>query len=228
MDVALLAVNRDTEVTSPIVWGLDIARLGGDEFVIAKRHGNRVLPLKAWRELDANQLKNIVLREWRNTPDKEKPEIINVDEIGMGGPVLDALRARNLPVQGVNVQWRPTDVEHYYNTRAELCDAVNMELREGRLSLPDDDALVAQCASLRYEFMKGKLKILSKDDTRSKTAMKLKQGQMESDSPDRFDAVMLTYFMPPDSKQLDEDDDVFKQERRDKTDYDELAAHAEL
>lgn len=229
MDVALLSVERDTEVTRPIVWGLDIARLGGDEFVIAKRHGNKVLPLKAWRELDSNQLKNLVLREWRNTPEKDRPEIINVDEIGMGGPVLDALRARNLPVQGVNVQWRPTDVEHYYNTRAELCDAVNMELREGRLSLPDDDALIAQCASLRYEFFKGKLKILSKDDTRSKTALKLKQGQMESDSPDRFDAVMLTYYMPPESTQLDDgEDEVFKQERRDKTDYDEMEAHASL
>jgi hypothetical protein len=228
IDVALLAVDRDTEVTHPRVWGLDIARMGGDEFVIAKRHGNKVLPLKAWRELTATQLTNLVLREWTNTPLNERPEIINVDEVGMGGPVLDALRARNLPVQGVNVQWTPTDTEHYINTRAELCDTVNIELRDGRLSLPDDDALIAQCASLRYEFQKGKLKILSKDDTRSKTAVKLRQGQMESDSPDRFDAVMLTYYMPPASKQLEEEEDLEYKRSPNVGMYDEWEAHTGL
>ncbi len=167
------------------VWGLDVARFGSDDTVLCKRQGNRVLePLTVWRHRDLMQIAGLLLREYHDADDEDKPSEILIDSIGLGAGVLDRCRELNLPVRGVNVGASPSADGQYSRLRDELWWRVREWFAGRDVSIPDDARLVGELTSVQYSYTSaGKLLVESKDQMR-KRGLK---------SPDAADALVLTF-----------------------------------
>jgi hypothetical protein len=174
-----------------IYLGCDIARFGDDLSVVAIREANRIYELVVMQKLD-----NVdVSGEIQELARQYKPRYINVDSIGLGSGVVDILRSNGLPVNGVNVA-EPSKVEDdkgnklYANLRAELWWTVREQLNPKNpepLLLPMDDELLADLAAPIFRYnARGQIQIEPKEDTKKR----LKR------SPDRADAVILTFAIP--------------------------------
>jgi len=112
--------------------------------------------------------------------------VIRVDEIGVGGGVVDQAKQEGLPVIGVNVQVSSTKPEKFANLRSELWWKLREDLNPenpNALALPPDDTLASQLSSIKYRIVDsgGKIRVESKEEMR-KRGLK---------SPDRGDALML-------------------------------------
>lgn len=118
------------------------------------------------------------------------PEVIKVDEIGVGAGVVDRLSEEGFPVCGVNVGESAWDSEHFANRRSEIFWGLRERFKEGDISIPKEDGLLAdQLSALKFSYTpRGQVKIVSKEDMR-----KERQGNHHWTSPDRADALCLTF-----------------------------------
>jgi hypothetical protein len=183
------AVGRDVRASSedPIVWGLDVARFGDDRTCLAKRKKNKVLePIQSWRGLDLMQTAGIVTAMYRDTDEKERPDEIMIDSIGLGSGVLDRLRENGLPVRGVNVSESSSVNQKYFRLRDELWFAAREFFEDRSCSIPDDPELVTEITTPKYSILSsGKLQVEPKSEVKKRTLMK--------QSPDKADALILTF-----------------------------------
>lgn len=186
------AQERDGDVESavhPIEIGVDVARYGGDESVAYVRRGPVVLTCASWRGSDliasAGRVASLA-REYGAAR-------IKVDDIGVGGGVVDSLKDtlrgdKSVTVVGVNVGEKARDPENYFNLRSEIFQGLADRFKAGEISLPGEDpTLLAQLCALKKGFTpKGQMKLESKDDMRKRLP---KMG-----SPDRADALALSFY----------------------------------
>lgn len=191
-DLVEPALKRDVQVerTAPVVWGLDCARFGSNRSALAKRQTRILLePIRWWAKLDAEQLAAYVKLEWDSTPDWLRPLAICVDEIGMGGPILDRLRALGLPARGINVQETPAlqSVDRFKDLRTELWFKAKEWFAARNCKIPatyagpsKDNPFVKELTGEHFDFKggKGRARVLPKD---------------EKHSPDLADAFVLTF-----------------------------------
>jgi phage terminase large subunit len=187
MELLDLAMNRDVapSQTAPLVWGLDVARFGSDRSALCKRKGNAVLEsIKTWKNLDLMQLTGAVVAEYEILPPSERPQEILVDSIGLGAGVVDRLKELGLPARGINVSESPAMGNTYRNLKAELWHKAKAWLESRDCTMPKDESLIAELATVRYSFTSsGKIQIEGKDEIR-------KRGLA---SPDRADSFCLTF-----------------------------------
>jgi len=194
---ASAAVGRDIiqSPTTAVVWGLDVARFGMDRSALAKRQGRVLLePIRWWTGLDLMAVAAKVKVEYDATPPHLRPREINIDEIGMGGGVVDRLRELGLPVRGINVGESPATVneDKYVNLRTELWfkgkeffAGLNCSIPEYYKRPTNDDDLVGELTRTKYKYRPGKgNKIIAE----SKDELK-KRGFR---SPDIAEAFLLT------------------------------------
>lgn len=185
---AAMARWEDTEGQGSFELGVDVARYGSDLSVIAPRQGQKIFPLQVFSGKDTQEVTGEVLVAAR----KLKAKHIKVDVIGMGAGVVDPLKAANAPVVAVNVG-SASDVldddgnKVYLNLRAELWWALRGALdpkNSEPLALPPDEDLLGDLAAPTYKFTgKGQIQIEPKEETKKRLGH----------SPDRADAVMLTF-----------------------------------
>lgn len=187
MELLDLAMNRDVAPSqhAPLVWGLDVARFGSDRSALCKRKGNAVTEsIKTWKNLDLMQLTGAVVAEYEILVPSERPQEILVDSIGLGAGVVDRLKELGLPARGINVSESPAMGNTYRNLKAELWHKAKAWLESRDCTMPKDEALMAELATVRYSFTSsGKIQIEGKDEIR-------KRGLA---SPDRADAFCLTF-----------------------------------
>lgn len=179
------AVIRQVETTQfKPVWGLDVARFGDDQTALCKRRGNTVTePIKCWRGKDTMQTAGLIVDEWRQTDERDRPSAILVDVIGLGAGVVDRLRELGLPCRGINVGEAASASDRYMRLRDEAWFKAREWLMAGDCKLPDDQALIAELTAPHYRIeSSGKIKVESKDDLK-------KRGL---NSPDLADAFILT------------------------------------
>lgn len=159
--------------------GVDVARYGSSESVIYCLRGACVRLVSARRGEDTSRTSGRIIRALAD----EGAAYASVDEVGVGGGVVDALRASGYPVYGVSSSSSPNS-SRFANKRAEIYWGARELLRTGQLDLdPDDEALAEQLALIRYHINpSGKILIESKEDMR-------RQGRP---SPDRADAFVLS------------------------------------
>jgi hypothetical protein len=164
------------------IWAVDPARFGDDESALVKRAGLKVTEVSGIRKRDTMEVSGWISRQAK----KEKPDQIMVDVIGIGSGVYDRLNEQGFPVISVNVAERATDSEEYARLRDELWGKAKDALQEG-LSLPEDEELAGQLSAPRYKFdSAGRIVIESKADMKKRGV----------DSPDRADALCLTFYQP--------------------------------
>ncbi len=176
-----------------IILGVDVARFGGDESVIYPRQGMdaRSWPVQRFQGIDTVQLVGRVVervREFRALG--LKVAAINVDGGGVGGGVVDQLRALGYPVFEVGFGNKPTDTTTYRYKVDELWGLVREALKT-RLCLPR----IAETGSVGYDLkeqltqrqygytLTQKINLESKDELRKRLG----------GSPDVADGLALTF-----------------------------------
>lgn len=134
-EVVALARSRKVEPDggAPLVMGVDVARFGDDASVISFRQGRdaRVVPWQRYKGLDTQQLASRVA-EWA---DKVRPDAIFVDGGGVGGGVVDRLKALKYRVFEVQFGAKADDPVAYANRRSELWAKMREWLQTG--AIPD-------------------------------------------------------------------------------------------
>lgn len=168
----------------PIAWGLDVARDGADKSALAIREGRKVHSVEAFRETDTMRLCDMIAQKYNNT--KNKPDIICVDGIGMGAPVVDQLR-RMLGagmIADIKASEKALNEAKYRNKRAEMWGNMRDALESG-VDLPNDQALCEELVwpLAAYEKISERLMLEDKDAIRER----------HGGSPDKADALALTY-----------------------------------
>ena len=198
MDLAEGAADpeRDNAATlyDPLVMGVDVARFGDDASVIVLRRGPdaRNIPWVVLRGADTME----VAARVAIMADQYQPDMIFVDETGVGGGVVDRLRQLRYNVTGVNFSakadkgqnWQSGDI-HHANKRAEIWWSTREWLKRGMIPVNDPE-LLAELTAVEYGYV-------MKDGVDSillekKSDMKKRLGY----SPDKIDALATTFSHP--------------------------------
>lgn len=177
--------------TDPLVIGVDVARFGANESVIyfrKGRDGRSIQPLRL-RGLSTVELASKVAEVHA----RYRVDAIFVDGGGVGGGVVDNLRALRVPCFDVNFGSKPDGVgwsggvegERYANKRAEMWGLMRGWLKGGCIpALPE---LREQLTGPTYKFnLKNEIVLEAKEDM-------MKRGL---ESPDIADALALTFAYP--------------------------------
>lgn len=202
---------------TPFTLGVDPARLGPDRTAVVIRQGAVVRGFETWNGLDtmatAARVRDLAARLLADHAgpgfgDVAGVEAVLVDEVGLGGGVLDRLRETLPALEWVEVRgedrYRPRAVtrrpearafnaskaaglpERFRNLRAQAYWRLRKLLEEGALALPDGpdgEALAEELLSTRVRFgADGRTEIEGKD------ALKARLGR----SPDLADALVIS------------------------------------
>lgn len=168
------------------VLAVDVARYGDDETVFC------ILESK-----DIVRWELINLEHWRNKSLMEcvgkimdlqrvfKPDVITIDDVGMGGGVTDRLtesRIRVNPFNGAETCERNL----FFNKKAEAYFKLKDMIDRGYLKIMNDELLIDQLLTIKYRYRSDKTKMIVGKEEMRKEGIK---------SPDRADALsMAAYF----------------------------------
>lgn len=167
----------------PLLFGLDVARFGDDRSVLAIREGDSLTRTMVWEKLDTQQLAAHVLE----VANARKPTAVFVDGVGVGGGVVDRLRALKLKVFEVNAGAKAGQDRRYGNKRAEMWGRMKDWLGgRGVISEWDLD-LAAELTGPTYHFDPSNRIFLEKKEDMKKRGLR---------SPDVADALALTFAEP--------------------------------
>lgn len=164
-----------------LVMGCDISRGDGDSNSVSFRRGNdaRSIPSQQWKNRDTTYTVNRIAE----MIDKFQPDATCIDEDGVGGPVIDQLRARGYKIHGVRNGGKPTS-DRYADIRTEFW--VRMSEAMPNLCLPESKSLEDDLCGPEIDFQSDtsdKLKLESKE--------KMKKRGLHS--PDEGDSLGMTY-----------------------------------
>lgn len=179
-----LAMEREVhpDLGAPLLLGVDVARFGSDRSVLAFRQGRdaRTIPWQKYRGLDTVQLASRVAE----AASQFKVDAIFVDGNGVGGGVVDNLRAWRFHVIEVQAGGTANDQDKYLNKRAEMWGLMREWLGVGALA-PDPE-LSADLVGPEFSYHPVNNKIVLE----SKEVMRDKRGLA---SPDAAEALAMTF-----------------------------------
>lgn len=171
------AANRKIELIGGYAIGADIARYGDDRTVVYKRKGLTIVEQKILYTSSIPECFRVI---W-DMANKDPSIPIRVDDTGVGGGVTDMLREAGAKVYGISFNGTPLERNKY----TTIADEMWFEFPVDEASIPDDEELLDELTDRRY--------MLTKDDRRkveSKDDYKKRNGK----SPDKADALLLTYY----------------------------------
>lgn len=183
IEPVLRARKQEVETTNALIIGVDPARCGKDKSAIIRRKGRKAYNCESFSGLDTMQL----VGKLKVMIDKERPNKMFIDCIGIGAGVVDRLQEMGYEycVVGINVARSANNPDQFLNLRAELWHEMREWLNQDMpVEIPDDPELQKELCGLGYKYNSaGRLVIESKDDAR-------KRGMR---SPDKADSLMLTF-----------------------------------
>jgi hypothetical protein len=191
----LSARDRDIEVLGDTreVWGLDVGggKLGGDRSALARRRGKILVePVRAFKGYEPMQLVGAIHALWESLPPLRRPVDINVDAIGMGGPVAERLRELGLPARSINVSESPSIAKVYANLRTELWFKCRAWFEGRDVRIPAEDrSLVTELSTVQM----GKPTSGGLATIESKRSLRARLGRAGNRSPDLCDALVLSF-----------------------------------
>ena len=172
---AMQCVGNEMEenLESPLYLGVDVARYGEDDSIILPRRDNIIYPWDTFHGINTIDLAGHVSMTFQ----EEEADGIGIDEIGVGGPVVDWLHKHGLErvCFGINVSCKSSDLKKYDRLRDELWMRVRDKCIRGVYFFPDKivhragidvnigQELCNELASVGYDFNEhGGIKVESK------------------------------------------------------------------
>lgn len=181
--------NTGIEGSGAKILGVDVARFGDDFTILIRRHGRNCYNLEKFSNKDGIQIAGLIYERFN----KENFDYICIDIIGVGASVFDQLRnllpdsefsKRVIAVNAAETKslYLPSQ---YVNKRAEMWGQMKEWFSsELDVSIPRDSEFLSQLCSQRYDFKAhGKMALLSKKED-------------GLPSPDKADALSLTFALP--------------------------------
>jgi len=179
---------------------MDVARFGGDETVLGTFRKGHCLKMECWPKTSTSRCVDILSEAYHHRADKLKVARITVDEPGVGGGVVDSARREGLPITPYNGGGTmrtgsdpDDDVRMFSNRRSRDWWYVRrlMETKSRRIPdmayisgvLKDNEDLVNQLASVKYDYMNEKIKVETKKEMRERLG--------DHASPDRADVIIM-------------------------------------
>jgi len=197
------AVDREIKIDEeydPIIFGVDCAGMGEDSSVIIARQGGRVLSVDTYDKLRTDELANWVLLKLSEY-DSEEIGACFIDTIGIGAGVYDQVKKNFRKARAINVSESTSQKAKFQRLRDELWWKVKCLFEERLISIPNNEALIAELSSPKYgPDERGKIKVESKKKMRERGIK----------SPNIADALILTYAV---------NDAVFKHTRMNERPY---------
>lgn len=173
------AINKIIEAQGKKRLGVDIAR-GGNYNVFVLRYDNYAKILEKNRDPDlmatVGKVKKFMEEEGINQ------ENVSIDDVGVGGGVVDRLKEQNVKVKAVKAGEKAEDSNKFANLKAEAYwELRKWIIEKGALEKNED---FYQLSEIRYkENSSSQLKVESKEELRERGV----------GSPDVADALMLTF-----------------------------------
>jgi hypothetical protein len=167
--------------SAPIVVGVDPARFGADATVIAIRQGRDILAIRRFRGDDTMEVVGRVI----DVITEFSPQLVVIDEGGLGAGVVDRLKEQRYKIRGVNFGNKSIKPLMYGNKRAEMWGAMKEWLKTA--SIPKDRFLRSDLTGpMMKPDSKGTIFLESKKDMKSRGLA----------SPDAADAIAITFAFP--------------------------------
>lgn len=159
--------------------GVDVARYGDDNTEMYMRKGMKVIRHKELRKADTVLVANAV---W-DFVDRDDTIPIFID-VGYNPGVADMLKSMGANVVEINFGGEPEDKDRYGSTADELW--FNFPIEEAQI--PDDSDLMFQLSARQYGYdNKNRRRVEKKDEYKKRCGH----------SPDKADALLLTYYSGP-------------------------------
>lgn len=133
-----------------LICGVDIARGGDDNCMIGFRRGKDARSEKTYRipgEKSRDSMR--VISMLTMIFDRHKPDVIFVDETGIGGPIVDRLVQLGYPCVGIGFGHKADDEKHYSNKTAEMGARCRQWLIDGG-TIPDEPQLEEELTCRDY------------------------------------------------------------------------------
>jgi hypothetical protein len=170
----------------PKILAVDVARFGTNRTVPALRQGRYMRALAKWRGLSTDQTTERVIK----LIEEHKPDAVVIDEDGIGGAVVDQLRARDYDRRfGRNILYGfrggmpANDDRQYFNRRSEVWDKLRKFLAD-EADIDDDPEVEAELTGPEYGLDKHGRFMLEKKEDMEKRGL---------ESPDIGDAYAMTF-----------------------------------
>jgi len=178
------AVDREIE---PLDTDVDVVAIdvgaGSDPTILLHRRGPKVFPLQRIETPESEKLTGWILRQLFDI----EPAVVYVDIVGVGWGIEGNLRARTpFNIIGLGGAESTSEIERFHRLRDELFWKLREKFEFGHLSIPNDDELVGELTTIRYENerLDGKIKVESKKDMRKRGV----------ESPNKADALAMTEY----------------------------------
>ena len=190
-DDALISIDLVSEASTrivtpkdvsgmPVIIGVDVARFGSDSTVFIRRQGLAADTPRVMLGLDTIEVAGRLAAYM----DEVNADAVFIDA-GAGAGVIDYMRKLGRDVIEAPFGARANS-KLFVNKRAEMWTGMRDWLRAGG-SIPNDTALKTDLCAPRYEYdTAGRIKLESKDDLKERLGR----------SPDRADALALTFYAP--------------------------------
>lgn len=177
------AVEKEVSNEGDVVMAVDVARFGDDESCSITRQGDKVIWIESWSKCDLMETTGRIA----DLIKRLKPVETLVDVVGIGAGVVDRLKEQEFKVRGVNVGEAANNKE-YFNLRSEMYWQLAERFQQGRISIPNNQKLISQLASIRYKFKSDRQKAIESKDDMRKEGIK---------SPDQADALAMAFIEIP-------------------------------
>lgn len=175
------SLRRDQYEFAPVVLGVDVARFGDDSSCIVRRQGLAVFDPVEMHGFDTNKVVGHVVSEIN----KHNPDAIFIDA-GRGEGVIDGLRGLGYEVFEIPFGGNALNTKKFTNKRSEMWYLMAESINTG-LSLPTSVRLQTELTLPTYSYdSQGRIVLEKKKDIKERSG----------GSPDRADALALTYAMP--------------------------------
>ncbi len=159
-----LPPNFKDNITS-VEMGIDVARFGIDRtvFTIVEKSPDFV-NVKDIEWMDQSSVAEVVGKA-KSLYLKYRPNVIKVDEIGIGAGVVDMLRDGGIPAVGFNAGAKARDNRRFANRKAEAMWQLRELFEQGKIKIPDLKMLVDDLIKIKYEFTAtGQLRVIDPKD----------------------------------------------------------------
>ena len=166
--------------------GQDVGEFGSDSNVACFRYGGFVEQFVVWGGVDTVKTSDRAVSEY----EARTVSRVNVDATGVGAGVAPHMKRSGcnaIPVKVASSPTETTELGEFQILRDQLWWACREWLRtDPGAMLPPDEQLIEELQTPTYEIQNGKIRVMKKVTMR----------ELLKRSPDRADALCLTFFKP--------------------------------